>query len=102
MRVRVYGDGIDVALAEGERRPAAFVWHGRYYVVREVLDEWVERTPWWRLALAPSGEEEQAGGVSRMQEQVWRVEAAPGRFLAGGVYDLACAEGDWRLRRVAD
>lgn len=105
MRVRVYGDGIDVALAEGERRPAAFVWHGRYYVVREVLDEWVERTPWWRLALTPSGEGDEFGAEGRsprMQEQVWRVEAAPGRFVAGGVYDLACAEGDWRLRRVAD
>ena len=33
------------------RAPEAFVWRGRLYVVREVLDTWVQRQPWWRTAL---------------------------------------------------
>ena len=31
--------------------PDAFVWRGRLYVVRQVLDHWKERRPWWRDAL---------------------------------------------------
>lgn len=110
--MRVYGDDIDVALATpgpaaavwpAVPAPASFVWNGRRYVVREVLDRWVERTPWWRLALTGAAVGHGEGVSPAMQEQVWRVEASPGRLLAGGVYDLARSQaGDWQLRRVAD
>lgn len=97
--MRVYGDDVDVTLAD---RPVSFIWRGRRYVVREVIDCWVERTPWWRLALI--GDEQTAS--PSMQEQVWRVEATPGRLVSSyvaGVYDLACSEaGRWQLRRVCD
>ncbi|MDO5699588.1 MAG: DUF6504 family protein [Dermatophilus congolensis] len=97
--MRVYGDHVDVVLREGVAAPTAFVWRGRRYAVREVLDSWVERTPWWRAVLTGDAGE----SAPRMQEQVWRVEAGRSASRAGGVYDLACAEsGGWRLRRVAD
>ena len=53
--------------------PDAFVWRGRLYVVREVLDHWQERRPWWRDALdgsEPAGQ----GGQGRPTAQ-----GAPGR-----------------------
>lgn len=36
---------------EDPEAPAAFLWRGRLYVVRQVLDHWRERRPWWRDAL---------------------------------------------------
>jgi len=39
------------ASAGGPGAPAAFLWRGRLYVVRQVLDHWKERRPWWRDAL---------------------------------------------------
>ncbi|MDF2092349.1 DUF6504 family protein [Knoellia sp. 3-2P3] len=107
--------------------PDAFVWRGRLYVVRQVLDHWKERRPWWRDALderrvpaavATVGSGPDAGtsgthvggdvlGDAR-ERQVWRVEASAGRMAGTGVYDLgidpgagACSQ-QWRLLRVAD
>jgi hypothetical protein len=42
-----------------------------------------------------------------LEQDVWRVEASPGRLHQAGVYDLARegrgdAPGSWRLLRVAD
>ena len=73
--------------------PDAFVWRGRLYVVRQVLDHWKERRPWWRDALDDARE-----------RQVWRVEASAGRLAGTGVYDLGVdpSPGQWRLLRVAD
>ena len=48
--------------------PDAFVWRGRLYVVREVLDHWQERRPWWRDALdggEPAGQGMQGGRAVR-------------------------------------
>ncbi|GAA2731814.1 hypothetical protein GCM10009867_06310 [Pedococcus aerophilus] len=83
--------------------PEAFVWRGRLYVVRAVLDRWQERRPWWREA-----REQGSGDVlaAARERQVWRVEASAGRCAAVGVYDLGADHQDlglrWRLLRVAD
>lgn len=107
-------------------RPSAFVWRGRLYVVREVLDHWSERRAWWRDALDPGDpgdpSDDPAGGPGRqpgtalgtvlgagLEQQVWRVAASAGRACGTGVYDLTRESlGDrpdadqWRLVRVAD
>ena len=110
----------------GEQVPTAFLWRGRLYVVRAVLGHWSQRRPWWREALdpregtdlpdSPGSCDDAAGGqrvvgglrtVAELEQDVWRVEASPGRLHQAGVYDLAReGRGDsscsWRLLRVAD
>ena len=113
----------------GEQVPTAFLWRGRLYVVRAVLGHWSQRRPWWREALDPredtdlpdspdsrdsradaAGAQRVVGGlrtVAELEQDVWRVEASPGRLHQAGVYDLAReGRGDsscsWRLLRVAD
>ena len=112
--------------------PDAFVWRGRLYVVRQVLDHWKERRPWWRDALderrvpaavatvgsgpdtGTPGPHVGAAGIGAdvlgdaRERQVWRVEASAGRMAGTGVYDLGIDPGagacsqQWRLLRVAD
>ncbi len=111
---------------EGDERraPESFIWRGRRYRVHAVIGHWYERTPWWRHALAPArasadafGAVDAGGGPGNgadadgsespglvLQEEIWRVEAAPAR--AGGcgqlgVFELAkgCR---WRLIGIAD
>lgn len=107
--VRRYDDPVEVRWddLEGAREsetagpPEFFVWRGRVHRVREVLDHWRARTPWWRELL--EGE-----GAPALEHEVWRVEASAGRLLECGVYDLARvigaggAEADWRLIRMGD
>jgi len=89
--------------------PTAFLWRGRLYVVREVIGHWRERRAWWREALDPAeeGAAHEPGCPVRpdcLEQEVWRVEASPGRLAGTGVYDLGMdgpARG-WRLLRVAD
>jgi hypothetical protein len=129
--VRRYEEPIEVralaaqATPEAAPAPDAFVWRGRLYVVRQVLDHWKERRPWWRDALderrAPaavatvgSGADGGATGMGTdvlgdaRERQVWRVEASAGRMAGTGVYDLGVDPGpgacpqQWRLLRVAD
>lgn len=129
--VRRYEEPIEVraladhAASEAATTPDAFLWRGRLYVVRQVLDHWKERRPWWRDALderrAPaavatvgSGTDGGAAGVGTdvlgdaRERQVWRVEASAGRMAGTGVYDLGVDPGigarmpQWRLLRVAD
>lgn len=116
--VRRYDEPIEVRDAAHEdapasfdggpgRRPDAFVWRGRLYVVRAILDQWNEHRPWWRDARG--GHEVLVGA---RQRRVWRVEASPGRLGGAGVYDLAATPPDspaaggqghqWQLLRVAD
>ena len=110
--VRRYEEPIEVR--EGEASPAgpegpsgqpdAFVWRGRLYVVRTVLDHWQERRPWWRDIREGSDVL-----MDARERRVWRVEASAGRLAGAGVYDLG-ADGvgprtgasHWRLLRVAD
>ena len=96
------------AEVEGVRqRPGAFIWRGRLYVVRAVLDHWQERRPWWRDARDEGGSDVL---VDAREQQVWRVEASAGRSAGVGVYDLGDVSRDdlgavssqWRLLQVAD
>ena len=81
--------------------PEAFVWRGRLYVVRAVLDRWQERRPWWRDARERDGGSDVL--TDARERQVWRVEASAGRLCGVGVYDLGADHGSqWRLLRVAD
>ena len=93
--------------------PSAFLWRGRLYIVRDVIGHWRERRAWWREALDPD-EEVAARGLDCLEQQVWRVEASPGRLAGTGVYDLGMHDlgmhdlgtagpaRSWRLLRVAD
>ena len=88
--------------------PSAFLWRGRLYVVRDVIGHWRERRAWWREALDPD-EEVAAHGLDCLEQEVWRVEASPGRLAGTGVYDLGMNDlgmdgpvRGWRLLRVAD
>ena len=93
-------DDIDRA---SDLTPSAFLWRGRLYVVRDVIGHWRERRAWWREALDPD-EEVAAHGLDCLEQEVWRVEASPGRLAGTGVYDLGMAGPvrGWRLLRVAD
>jgi hypothetical protein len=81
--------------------PESFLWQGRLYVVRTVLDHWQERRAWWRDA-------REGGDVltDARERQVWRVEASVGRLGRVGVFDLGLDRWDddasWQLLRVAD
>jgi len=97
--------------------PSAFLWRGRFYIVRGVIGHWRERRAWWREALDPDEDDSDtrrgmsaSGGLDCLEQEVWRVEASPGRLAGTGVYDLG-KDGDlgmdgpvrgWRLLRVAD
>jgi hypothetical protein len=115
--------GVASSIATDEEQvPTAFLWRGRLYVVRDVLGHWSQRRPWWREALDPRedvdpGERSADSDGARvvgslrtaadLEQDVWRVEASPGRLHQAGVYDLARegrgdAPGSWRLLRVAD
>jgi hypothetical protein len=110
---RRYDEQVDVR--RREEGPAQFLWRGRLYVVRDVLDHWVEVGTWWSGAAAqallgtgapddgsvpPPG----ATGVDDTEREVWRVEASAGRSAGSGVYDLCFdgAAGSWTLARAMD
>lgn len=127
---RRYGDPVDVRRRDDV--PAEFVWRSRFYVVRAVLDHWIEVAPWWRsrparslyesggslppptpdsraAAAAPSGDPVSSpppGGVlvDDGEREVWRVEARPGRDASAGVFDLVLdwSTGAWTLARTMD
>jgi Family of unknown function (DUF6504) len=91
---RAYGEPVDVQ-ARDDGRPARFVWRGRLYTVRVIVEHWVINREWWQ----------QPEGEPRQPELVfWRVEASAGQGLAIGVYELRrdIAANTWTLRRVTD
>jgi hypothetical protein len=96
---RVYGEPVNVQ-ARDDGRPARFVWRGRLYTVRAILEHWVINREWWqdRGVSGPSG----ASGPEPGQPELefWRVEAAPGQGMAAGVYELRrdVATDAWTLR----
>jgi len=100
-------EGCDVVDCVPDPTPSAFLWRGRLYVVREVIGHWRERRAWWREALDPdehTAEDTAVYGLNCLEQEVWRVEASPGRLAGTGVYDLG-RDGPrrgWRLLRVAD
>jgi hypothetical protein len=89
---RVYGDPVDVWVVDG--RPWRFVWDGRLYTVRRVLEHWVTTRDWWRDR-HPDAEE-------ATEREFWRVEASPDTET--GVYELRhdAATGGWMLSRAWD
>jgi hypothetical protein len=90
--------------SDDRESPSAFLWRGRLYVVRNVIGHWRERRAWWREALDPD-EKVATYGLDSLEDDVWRVEASPGRLAGFGVYDLGMGGGQahsWRLLRVAD
>jgi hypothetical protein len=128
--MRRYDDPVEVrrgmvpTLEGSDEGPEQFLWRGRLWKVSDVLAHWVETGAWWRSAgvYAVLGAEEPQGsgagpvasqdspvsagpGPLAAEREVWRVEASPGRALAGaGVFDLTFdwSDGGWRLTRCAD
>jgi hypothetical protein len=67
---RRYDDPVEVRRRDED--PAEFLWRGRFYAVREVLEHWVETAAWWQAGSADSS-------ALAAEREVWRVEAgAPG------------------------
>jgi Family of unknown function (DUF6504) len=89
---RVFGDPVEVWVTDG--RPVRFVWRGRLYSVRRVLEHWVTTRDWWR--------EQRPETEITGEREFWRVEATPEREI--GVYELRhdTAAGTWLLSRVWD
>jgi hypothetical protein len=89
---RVYGDPVDVWVSDG--RPVRFVWRGRLYTVRRVLEHWVTTRDWWR--------EQQVEPADLGEREFWRVEATPAEEI--GVYELRyeAAGAAWTLSRIWD
>jgi hypothetical protein len=90
-----------------------FPWHGRRYVVREVLDHWLQTGAWWQagaLTRLTSGESSGPEGVGppssglEDEREFWRVDAAPGPSGTPVVVDLChvLASGRWALTAVLD
>ena len=86
----VHGEPVNVQ-ARDDGRPARFVWRGRLYTVRAILEHWVISREWWQDPEAAPGQPEL---------EFWRVEAAPGPGMSAGVYDLRreVAANAWTLR----
>ena len=122
---RVYGEPVNVQ-ARDDGRPARFVWRGRLYTVRVILEHWVVNREWWQGPGRPDPEPGQPGpgphepGQQELGQhepgqpepgqhepepgqpelEFWRVEASPGQGLAGEPYELRrdTATGTWMLR----
>ena len=90
----VYGEPANVQ-ARDDGRPARFVWRGRLYTVRAILEHWIINREWWQEPPAEPGQAE----PGQPELEFWRVEAAPGPGLTAEVYDLRRdAAGAWTLR----
>lgn len=91
---RVYGEPIEVQTRD-DGRPTRFVWRGRLYTVRSVIEYWVVNREWWR---------DSDTSPARPEMEFWRVEASAGQGMPSGTYELRrdVAAGAWSLRRVAD
>jgi hypothetical protein len=86
---RVYGEPANVQ-ARDDGRPARFVWRGRLYTVRAILEHWVINREWWQDPGAEPGPPEL---------EFWRVEASPGQGMTAETCDLRRdATGAWTLR----
>jgi len=89
-----YGEPVNVQ-ARDDGRPARFVWRGRLYTVRAILEHWVINREWWQDPGSEPGQPEL---------EFWRVEAWPGPGMTAGVYELRhqTATGAWTLRLGLD
>jgi hypothetical protein len=127
---RAAGRAVGTSL-HADDAPAEFVWRGRLYSVRAVLGHWMEAGGWWRHM--PMGRQEaerhlpmgreaerhlpmgrpeaeghagpdRGGVVDEGEQEIWRVEARPGRGGSLGVFDLRFdwSGGGWTLARAHD
>jgi Family of unknown function (DUF6504) len=96
----VYGEPVNVQ-ARDDGRPVRFVWRGRLYTVRAILEHWIINREWWQDAEAPEDLRVEPG---QPELEFWRVEAAPGPGLTAGVYELRrnVATDAWTLRPGID
>jgi hypothetical protein len=87
---RVYGEPVNVQ-ARDDGRPVRFVWRGRLYTVRAILEHWVINRERWQDPEAEPGQPEL---------EFWRVEASGGPGLPSAVYELRrdVAANAWTLR----
>jgi hypothetical protein len=90
---RVYGEPVNVQ-ARDDGRPARFVWRGRLYTVRAILEHWVISREWWQDPGGPGPE------PGQLELEFWRIEASPGQGMAAAFYELRreAASGAWMLR----
>jgi Family of unknown function (DUF6504) len=122
----VYGEPVNVQ-ARDDGRPVRFVWRGRLYTVRAILEHWIVNREWWQdpePPAPPAPEQPEPGrpqpGQSepgqprpdqprpgqprpdqpRLELEFWRVEASPGEGMAAGIYELRrdAATDAWTLR----
>jgi len=91
---RMYSEPIEVRDQDG--RPLRFVWRGRLYTVRGVLEHWVVSREWWQRNNPDTD--------VPAEREFWRVEASPGKDVPPAVYELRrdVETGDWLLVRVWD
>jgi hypothetical protein len=98
----VYGEPVQVRAAD-DGRPTRFVWRGRLYAVRAILEHWVVNREWWRDPQAEPAEPDEGGQPEGGQPELefWRVEAASGAGMTAGVYELRreLPADNWTLRR---
>jgi Family of unknown function (DUF6504) len=116
---KVYGEPVNVQ-ARDDGRPVRFVWRGRLYTVRAILEHWIVNREWWQDldSAGPSeprpgpgqpgqppkpGQPEPEPGQPQPGQpelEFWRVEASPGQGMTAGVYELRrdAAAGAWTLR----
>jgi hypothetical protein len=91
---RVYGEPVEVQTRE-DGRPTRFVWRGRLYTVRSVIEHWI---------VNQERRQEPEPALAQPELQFWRVEASAGQGLPADVYELRrdVAPDPWTLRRVVD
>jgi hypothetical protein len=116
---RRHADPVEVVRRDSV--PAQFLWHGRLYVVRDVLDHWLRSGAWWqaaaltRLTSGESSTDDEpvmadlgagSGGAVGLDDEreFWRVEAAPGRTGIRAVVELChvLATGTWTVTAIHD
>ena len=87
----VYGEPVHVQ-ARDDGRPARFVWRGRLYTIRSILEHWVISRETWR--------DRPEAGPGQPELEFWRVEAAPGPGTTARVCELRrkAATNAWTLR----
>jgi hypothetical protein len=108
---KVYGEPVNVQTRD-DGRPVRFVWRGRLYTVRAILEHWVVNREWWQDpdSAAPSGPkpgppepgppEPGPPEPGRPELEFWRVEASSGQGMTAGIYELRrdTAADAWTVR----